>query len=644
MVRQELSASDSYQQSEQTAEQQKALQYYNAGPRGDEKVGGSKLVSADVADMTEAILAQLVPMLSDATISFEPHSEEDEDHAQRETNAVRRAVFQGSTGFVQLVTGCKDALLMRNGIMRVRVERDETTHDQTYYEVDIDAIGVLLTDIQRGEVGREMVGEPELVRSEGDREIYNVTIRHQFEKERLSILARKPENIRIAQGWDQLELDGLRFFAEFDPVERGELVEEGISRKVVAELPTYTYDVEVPNMPRMPAGDQSLVGGYDWSTELVARWDAYVRVDRNGDGIAELWRVWYVGNRVIRAEEVPFIPYCLGVVLIRGHEWAGVAPAERLFGVQDWKTGIVRQWMENLRYHNSPKPAVVENQVNLGDLADDAANGWVRVKHPDALRDRPVVDVGPSAALALEWADKTRSERGGAALDLQTQEAAIAGHTAHGTERQYSSREQLAGMMARTFGETMMRGLFMLVHRVMRTQYRQELMLKWRGEWQSIDPRTWAERADLDVHMGQTQKDKDRRLGILREVLAQQLEALKQGGNGELVDLSKIHNTLTNFLDTAGVPATDSYWIDPRSPAAQQAAKVKSERAEAQAAAEEGRAAALLDASLAFEEYRVNVQSEDKDLDRESDDSQAADKLRLEYAKLDQEGNADAAA
>lgn len=641
----ELSGSEAYSASNQRAFQEKALQYYNAGPRGDEALGGSKLVSADVADMTEAILAQMAPMIADSTISFQPNSEEDEDAAQKESNAVKRAIFQTNPGFIELTTACKDAVLMRNGIMRVEVQQDEETHDADYYEIDSDAITTLLTERQPNEVGRELVGDPEPIEVQEGEQLYNVTVRHHIRHERLDVASIKPENVRIESEWDKVTLDGLRFFAIWSPIERGELLEAGVAREVINELPPYTSDANQVTLKRMPNGTNNQLGGYDWSTELVGRWDTYLRIDANGDGIAELWRYWYAGQKLIKAEEVPFIPYCLGVVLIRGHTWEGVAASERLFSVQDMKTKIARQWMDNLDYHNNPRPEVLDGQVNLGDMAAGGAARWVRVKTAGAVRDRPIMDVGPSAALALDWADKMRSERGGAALDLQTAEANIAGHTAHGTERQYSSREQLAGMMARTFGETMLRSLYMLVHRVMRTHMQQELSLKFRGEWQRTDPREWTERLELDVHMGQSQKDHDRRLGLLREILGQQYQALQAGGNGELVDLSKMHNTLTQFIEAAGIPAPDMYWIDPRSPQAVQASQQKARKAEEDALREEKRTAALLEASLGFEEYRVNVQSEDKDLDRDADIASDAAKLTLEYDKLaiQQEDASDAA-
>ena len=73
------------------------------------------------------------------------------------------------------------------------------------------------------------------------------------------------------------------------------------------------------------------------------------------------------------------------------------------------------------------------------------------------MRELVVADLGPSSIALLNYMDSVRSERGGASLDLQAAQLQVAGETAHGIERQFTSKEALARLITRTLAETMLR-------------------------------------------------------------------------------------------------------------------------------------------------------------------------------------------
>ena len=66
------------QDSTSEADRQAAVDYYLCRPRGDEVSDRSGVISSDVADMTNAVLALILPMVStDAIVEFEPMALED---------------------------------------------------------------------------------------------------------------------------------------------------------------------------------------------------------------------------------------------------------------------------------------------------------------------------------------------------------------------------------------------------------------------------------------------------------------------------------------------------------------------------------------------------------------------------------------
>ena len=127
LVERELSQADG-QGDEIEANRKAALDYYLGRPRGDEVANRSGTISMDVADMINAVLAMLVPMLStDAVVEFEPLGENDEAQAKAESDVVNTIIVEDNRGWVEIQEAIKDGLLLRNAVMKVTVaEVDET--------------------------------------------------------------------------------------------------------------------------------------------------------------------------------------------------------------------------------------------------------------------------------------------------------------------------------------------------------------------------------------------------------------------------------------------------------------------------------------------------------------------------------------
>ena len=65
----ELTVSAGYNDDDLSGNRKKALDYYFGRPRGDELEGRASSQSMDVADMTEATLAEIMPLFSSANIA-----------------------------------------------------------------------------------------------------------------------------------------------------------------------------------------------------------------------------------------------------------------------------------------------------------------------------------------------------------------------------------------------------------------------------------------------------------------------------------------------------------------------------------------------------------------------------------------------
>ncbi|HJY05280.1 MAG TPA: hypothetical protein VJ323_03135, partial [Bryobacteraceae bacterium] len=91
-----------------------AIKRYLGDPYGDEQPGRSSVVSRDVSDVVEGVLANVLkPFVGgDEVVQFNPHGPEDVEQAQQETDYINYIALDRNNGFLCLTAAIKDALLL----------------------------------------------------------------------------------------------------------------------------------------------------------------------------------------------------------------------------------------------------------------------------------------------------------------------------------------------------------------------------------------------------------------------------------------------------------------------------------------------------------------------------------------------------
>jgi len=278
------------------------------------------------------------------------------------------------------------------------------------------------------------------------------------------------------------------------------------------------------------------------------------------------------GSVILENEIVDFIPYATGTPFLQPHSLNGLGLFDRLKQVQDIKTAGLRNWIDNQKAVNNSRLAVDEKTTNINDATNSRPGGIVRTKGPPAnsIMPVPVTDVGNSAAALLEYADKMRSEAGGASLDLQAAELQIAGDTAHGVERQMSSKEQLAAMMSRTLAETLIRTTWLLTHMAARSWLNSPVASRRGGREVSSNPAEWGARSRINMKTGLSVAERGQMQGQLQTIIQQQTAAIGQGLAGVLTDVPQLYNALLDWSRAGLIDNGERYWINPQSKEAQQ--------------------------------------------------------------------------
>lgn len=620
IIGQEIAAADGYGGDELASNREQALDYYYGKKPGATLEGRSSAVSTDVSDMIEAIISDMMPAFDlDDIVVFEPESREDVTPSAEETRAVNHVIMEQNRGYVVLQEAIRDALLLKNGFIKVSVDERIEAETQTFTDLDFDQAQLVKTP-----------SDPEVetqIKSEelNDQGLVDLTVKITRTRRSLIVKSIDPTLLLWAQGHDSVFVDDIRFIAELQYLPRSELLAMGFDQKVVDDLAPHTQNVKTDNQHRWFNFWRADQRAQEPSQDLIELYECYILLDADGDGTSELHRIMFADETVLADDLVELRPYLTGTPFLQPHRFIGRSVFDRLQSVQDQKTFTLRQWSDNLNHGNNARVIADETLITDPDAMTNSIPAgivWARDAQR-AVMPFPTTDIGQSAAAMLEYQDKRRSEAGGASLDLQTAEAQIAGDTAHGVERMYSAREKQVEMMTRNLAETMIRSTFLLVHQTMRLFMPGQLTFRAGKDFQSTDPAQWPVRTRLKVRAGLSSGERSRQQQMLANTYQIQKELIDAGMDDVMVDLPGLFNTLRDSLRVMGVGTPEAYYLDPASEDSQAALKRKSE--EAQAAAKSAETQQMIPWQL-----QANIEENKNKLDWQKHQ----DELQFDYVKL----------
>lgn len=578
ILRQELVQAQGADHDELSSNRKAALDYFFNATRGDEVPGKSKVQSSDVSDMVEAVLSNIGPILTRETlIQFEAAGEQDETQAQMESDFVAYMVAGQNAGYVELISAIKDALLLKNGFIKVWVERIDDS--RTFTETDL-ADFQIQAKLDQGDQSHHFeIVKLEDGETEGTRDVTWKELTHIRE---LKVESTAPEDLLYSPDHDSQYLRSCRFVAERKLLTKSELRQMGYPKSDVDELPGIDTDLnsQATARKRTATADDTAV---DPANRLIETWDIHTLIDKSENGIAELRHFHLAHNTILLDEGADWVPLATGTPFIVPHRLYGQSLYDKLRGVQDSKTDGLRQWHDNARVGNNVRVAYNPMSTEEGDVLD-TRGGAIRSRDPASVQQMVTNDLGQSIRGLLDYQDKTRSEKAGASLDLLSPEFQLAAKNVgdQGVERQLSVKEQLAAMMTASLANTLIRETFLLVHMTLRAQMPGELTAKLNGKWVKTDPSQWPERKKVNVMTGLSRGEKTQRMVALNQVVQLQLSFFQQGLEGIIVDKKGVFNSIGDWSRTAGLENVEQYWVDPESEEAQAAAEAKDQQAQAQ--------------------------------------------------------------
>ena len=589
IIGQEINNSMGYMGGNLSAQRKKSLEYYMGEPLGTEIDGRSQVVSTDVADTVETILPNLLKIFtaSDQTVKCEPVKAEDVALAEQATNYINYIFNKDNDGFSILYTWFKDALIEKNGIVKVYWDESEKVEQETYenlneqeYQIliDNDDVEVVEEESFVDEKAKEQLEQIKaLAEAQGQvmediptPKLYNCIIKRTTSSGKVKIENIPPEEFLIQKSAKSIE--DADFVAHRVLKTRSDLIQMGFDRDIVDDLPTQnTVTMNDERLARFADIDESpLHDAPDDSTQDIEIYECYVKIDMDGDGIAELRKVIVAGgnaNTILENMPCDFIPFCSLTPVPMPHRFYGRSVSELVEDVQLVKSTVMRQLLDNMYLTNNNRVAIMDGMVNLDDLLTSRPGGVVRTKQPPSQVMLPMQNqtISQQAFPLLEYLDTVRETRTGVTRYSQGLDADALNKTATGVNTLMSQSQMRMELIARVFAETGIKDLFRRIFELTVKYQNKERIVELNNKFVPVSPTEWKNRYNISINVGLGAGSKDQQIVMLNNILQKQLQAFQLQGNKEypMVTLKNIYNSLAKIIEEAGLKNVENYFVNP---------------------------------------------------------------------------------
>lgn len=563
-----------------------ALDHYHGRPYGNERVGRSSVVSKDLSEAVDWAMPAIMRVFTQSgnIAEFIPVGPEDEDGAQQESDTVNTVIMQDNNGFMVIHDAVKDALLLKNGYFKHYWDEQEKTEEEEYEGLTLDELTRMIIGLEQSGATIDVVAQEEKVINLNGVPVpvFDVRLRVTTKSGRCVIEAVPPEELRVSRKC-RGSLQDSPFTEHVTRKYRSELLEMGMAKDFVDSLPSADSDLQSEVLSRDSVTDES--GAVDMSyidraMDEIDYCEAYIRVDFDGDGVAELRKVVTVADQIPPGEEwnevIPAVPVTGMVPKRVPHRHVGESLDDDLADLQEIKTTLTRQLLDNI-YLTNDNQWLVNERVNIKDFMQSLPGGVKRVRGMEPVNGAaspvPSSPIVAQVLPVIDYFDGVKEGRTGINESTTGLDPDILRESTKGAFIENLNRaSQKMEMVARMLAETGIKELVKQVHSILLRYQDKPRIMKLRGKYVEVNPREWKERNDLTVRVGigtGTEEEKRERLMIVAGLQ----EKIAQVG---LTGPRQVYALFTDIVKTLGFDLPEKYAIDPQSPEFAQLAQQQS--------------------------------------------------------------------
>jgi hypothetical protein len=550
-----------------------AQAYYLGRLFGNEEEGRSEVVMTEVRDSVLAMIPDLLRIFTQAQtiVQFIPNSKKSVEQADQATDYVNHIFWNDNAGFEIFHNCLKDALTVKTGVIKWHWSDDIEISEADYSGISHDQLMLLqreedveileadpVTKTAAVEMGGNVIVPAEVV--------YDVRIRRERKKQRVVLECIPPEEFLIDR--ETRDLDTSRYIGHRSLKTVSDLVDMGYDPDDIESITNSDDSYYLTNLEaitRNPAVNIfSRDTGPNSALKRFVYIESWIRVDRDGDGIAELRHVCSIGPHILFdevADEIPFAVFCPDPT---PHLLIGQSVADQTMDLQLIKSSVTRDLLDSLKQSINPRTVVVEGQVNLDDVLNNEIGNVIRARQPGMVQPLETPFQGQYALPVIQYLDNVKERRTGisdaaAGLDPDALQSA----TPNAVNNTIQAGQGRKEMVARLFADNGMKRLMKGIYRMVVRHQDKPRIIRLRDQFVEMDPRFWDSDLDCVPNVALGRGSDMQSLAFLAQIKQTQESIIQLlGPDNPLVPVDKYRETLAEMCHLAGFKDETKFFAD----------------------------------------------------------------------------------
>lgn len=546
--------------------------------------GVSSIVDTSTTETVEAFSAILSDLFlnNQRLARFVPYNDSPGAYknAKDASLLVNYCLFKQNNGWEILESWMKCALLWKNGIIRWDYVEDYEYIFEEYEKITQPRLDEILS-----EDDVEIVGDLQFendVDTQGESELVyvDVRLRRKINKSKVKLELIPPESFRISR--EASSIENAEFVGLQSTYTRSEMrkmwpeMSENLSEDDWNALGSESWNGTSRYSEDIAA--RKLVTGQEYwqgSTSIdltpleanreVTVTECWLRVDRDGDGIAELKRFIIAGTHVLLEEDVDMIPLASLSPINIPFEFYGLSIADFTRSSTLASTAILRGFVENTYLTNYSPKLADPNVVDFSALQNMKPKQIIPTNGNPAGAVAAMVPEAMSTGTVplLEHLQMIKEQATGMSKAAQglNDTLYVSGNSEQKLAAVQSASQKRIQQIARRFAETGFKRLCLGVYHTMRRCMNEKISCKIAHSFSDINPSELPRNLECEIFVDIGENSNLNKIQKLKSLGQEILPALKAQGVGMIVRPEAPASLATQLVEAMGMDSND-FFVD----------------------------------------------------------------------------------
>jgi hypothetical protein len=474
----------------------------------------------------------------------------------------------------------KSALLWKNAILRWDYVEDYEYIFEEFEEISQAKLDEILSDDSMEIVGKleyenKVIGEADGLGPEVDLVYTNVRVRKKIDNSRVKLELIPPENFRISR--DATKLDDAAYIGVQTEMTRSEI------RKYYPEqaadidswddlddddswLGTMKYAEDVAARKEV-TGQDYYQGSNSYETipteanREVTVTESWIRVDRDGDGIAELKRFITIGTHILFEEDIDFINLASIVPIDIPHEFYGLSMADFARSSTLASTAILRGFVENTYLTNYSPKLADPNVVDFSALQNMKPKQLIPTNgNPaGAVASLPPETISTGTVPLLQHMQTIKEQATGMSKAAQglNDTLYVSGNSEAKMSAVQSAAQKRIQHIARRFAETGFKTLIAGLYETMHKNMKGKMPYNLQGVYGTVNIDMLPSKMDVEIQLDIGENSNATMINKLQQVGKEILPSLNQQGAGLIIKTDAPAVLATKLIEAMNLDSND---------------------------------------------------------------------------------------